>query len=202
MSNVDTPVVDDDDVEIPGDNPGIAQLRAKAKKADGLGDENLDLKRQLAFFKAGIDPDVSKIAKLLYQTWQGDPADIDGLKAEAVDLGILPDPTKVDGEGQEIVSPERQLEDARRQAMAGGFTAGQPAGAAPTDTPHPRHAALEGFHRDIKDGADAEIARADAFAKVIAAGAAGDKRVFWDRDNWARLGAEADRAAGKPSSVL
>lgn len=194
--------LDDDDLEHEEpDESGLPALRRKAKAGDRAISENLDLHKQLAFLKAGIDPDSSKIAKGFYETWKGDVTDIAALKAEAVEWGLLKDGDKPTPTEEEVVSPERAAEDARRAAVQDVLTGGRPGGTE-APTPHPRHAAMEKYHTDVRAGKDPKAAAVEAFQQVLGAASQGDRRVFFDREQHMRDAAEADRIAGRPPGAF
>jgi hypothetical protein len=199
------PELDEDGNPIePEDEGGIAALRKQAEAGKRSKAENLDLKKQVAFMKAGIDPDSSKVARGFYESFKGDVNDIAALKAEAVEWGLLKaegeEPPPAADKGEEV-DPNRAAEDARRAAVQDGLVGGRPGGQE-APTPHPRQAAMEDYQRDIRAGKDPKAAATDAFAKVLGAGAQGDRRVYFDADQHRADALEADRIAGRPSGVI
>lgn len=197
------PELDDDGNPIEAeDGNGLPGLRKKAKAGERALSENLDLRKQLAFMKAGIDPDSSKMAKGFYETYKGDFSDITALKAEATEWGLIKDEAEpAEPAKGEVVDPQRAEEDAQRQQMQDALTGGRPGGTE-APTPHPRHAAMEQYQVDIRSGKSQEAAATDAFAKVLAAANQGDRRVFFDAEAHRRDALEADRIAGRPSGVI
>lgn len=178
----------DDDTTTDND---LAGLRKAAKEGKAALSENERLRKELMFARAGIDTD-SKIGAMLFKTWEGD--DLDALKLEAKELGIVKNDAGAQPQGQQQGSED---DDAAEQArMRRDFRAGQPAGGSDTPTPDPTDRALREFHDDIKRGtrrADAGLAAID---KVISAAASGDKRAIFDPQAWsdqARI-ASANRA--------
>ena len=192
------PDTDDDLDETTDDEPGnegnLAALRKKAKNADKAEAESTELRKQVAFLRAGIDPDASKLAKMFYAGYTGDLADVEALKAEAVEIGLL----KADTEGDQEPDPKREAEDATRARDQAALQGGKPAGGEPDQGKDPRHGALEKFQADVASGADRDLAAADAFAAVINAAAAGDQRVFFNRDAHMAKAREYDRLAQQP----
>lgn len=197
--------IDSDDElepEQPDDDGGLPALRRKAKAGDKAIADALDLRKQLAFLKVGIDPDSSKMARGFYETYKGDVADISALKAEAKEWGLIKDDAEQPAEQpKEVVDPQRAAEDAQRQQLQDALTGGRPGGTE-APTPHPRHAAMEQYQVDIRNGKAPEAAATDAFAKVLGAAAQGDPRVFFDAEAHRRDAIEADRIAGRPSGVV
>lgn len=215
---------DDPDNQDPSnqDPNHIASLRKKAKDFDKVSTDNLDLKKQLLFFKVGIDPAKTKVGQMLYDTWKGGVDDVDALKAEALELKLIEadtapapagagnqpgeqqqqqqpaQPGQQGGAGMQPV-PARAAEDAQRGQLQQILSGGSPSGAQAPETQHPAHRALEKYHRDVSQGMDVKLAREHAFASMIDAANKGDARVFFNRDQHMRDAMEADRVAGRPN---
>lgn len=98
-----------------GENPNLKQLRAKAKKYDGVEKELNDLRREMAFTKAGI-PD-SPTGKLFREAYKGDP-EVEAVRKSASEYGVI--------EASQV--PDDELDAADRVAALGhGGGAGKPA---------------------------------------------------------------------------
>lgn len=200
------PELDDDGNPIePEDDGGLPALRRKAKAGDKAIADALDLRKQLAFHKAGVDPDSSKMARGFYETFKGDVNDIAALKAEAVEWGLLKaegdsSPPAADPKGEEV-DPNRAEEDARRAVVQDALVGGRPGGTE-APSPHPRQQAMEDYQRDIRAGKDPKAAATDAFAKVLGAANQGDPRVFFNAEQHRADALEADRIAGRPTGVV
>lgn len=195
-----------DDEQDPDEQGSLPALRKKAKAGEKAINDALDLRKQLAFLKAGVDPESSKMARGFYETFKGDVNDIAALKAEAVEWGLLKaegaeSPPAADPAKGEEVDPNRAAEDARRTAMQDVLTGGKPGGTE-APSPHPREQAMEDYQRDIKAGKDPKAAATDAFAKVLGAAAKGDPRVYFNAEQHRADALEADRIAGRPSGVI
>lgn len=76
----------DDEQQQYGDNPNLRQLRKKARDHDTVLAERDQLKRELAFTKAGI-PD-TPIGRLLAKSYDGEPTP-EAIRAYAVEHGVL-----------------------------------------------------------------------------------------------------------------
>ena len=76
------------------DSSGIKDLRDAAERGRKATQELDDMKREMAFIKAGVDTD-SKAGQLLYKAYDGE-LETELIQAEASELGIL--------QRQEIVS--------------------------------------------------------------------------------------------------
>jgi hypothetical protein len=175
---------DDDELALPG-------LRKAAKEGKKAIERNAQLEREMLFLKAGIDTD-SKLGKMLLTTFEGD--DLDALKAEAIEIGLLPDPA------DPAQQPEQgRQDDQLRQSLHDGLSTGQPSGQTAPETKHPRHAALENYQVAIRDGADEGAARTQAMESVLEAAAQGDKRVFVDKAKHRAAAEEYDRLANSRS---
>lgn len=176
------------------DDGNLAGLREAARQGKQAISENADLKRLLAFSKAGIDTD-TKIGKMLLATYAGSLDDVEALKAEAVEVGAVAAPVASKTPAEIAAEAARADEDARRTAAQSNLGSGHVGAPPGEEGPHPRIAALEQFYKDIADGVDEADARTDAMARVLAAAGAGDKRVRFDAEDWARRGREADQVA-------
>lgn len=72
-----------------GDEAGwLKDLRRQAKEADKLRQEVTGLRRQIAMDDAGIPK--TGAGKLFRKTWDGDPDDLEGLKAAAAEYELIP----------------------------------------------------------------------------------------------------------------
>jgi len=81
---------DDNDGHNQQNPEGIASLRAAADKGKKLEPENASLKREVAFLRAGIDPDDSKLG-YFYRGYDGELKP-DAIKAAAIEAGFLAPP--------------------------------------------------------------------------------------------------------------
>lgn len=110
---------DDDLEETPpvaeNDNEVIRTLRAQAKEGQTARAEADAARRELAFVKAGIDPDDPR-QKYFVQGYQGAET-ADAIRAEAEAAGFLGQATTSD---QGMTDAERQAFAASAQAAAGG----------------------------------------------------------------------------------
>ena len=89
---------------------GIKELRDAADRGKKASQELDQMKREMAFLKAGVDTD-SKAGQLLFKAYDGD-LDTDLIKAEAEELGILkdaaPPPESENSEAGVRVAQERR----------------------------------------------------------------------------------------------
>ncbi len=161
-----------------GSNDGdIKALReaAKAGKADRA--ENEQLKRELAFAKAGVDTE-SKLGGMLSKTYEGDLNDIDALKAEWAELN--PTQGSAGDEAPSDAPVPEGFQDPSQQQQHRDQLAGQAAGDAPKETIHPVDAAFEQFHAN--KALPMEDRQEAAMAHVLGAYFQGDSRVMFDRN--------------------
>lgn len=163
-------------------NVDIKALReaAKAGKADRA--ENEQLKRELAFAKAGVDTD-SKIGSMLFKTYEGDLTDVAALQAEWSELNPAakqapPDPS---ADPETAPTPEGFQDPSQQQKHREGTQgSGTPAGDTPKTGPDPYDAAFEAFHGN--KALPLEERQEGAVAGVLSAYFQGDKRVMFDRN--------------------
>ena len=178
---------------------GIAALREAARNGEAASKENLDLKRQVFFMRAGVDLE-SEIGGMLFKTWD-DGEDLEKLKEKWTRLsGTTTTNAAPAKTPAEIEAEQRQAADeAGRQAMQLAMSStGQPAGQQ-FDGPHPIDAALEGYQAAIRRGDDEDIARQNAMGQVLAKAGFGeqarDPRLVFDQVAHNAAAEEADRAA-------
>jgi hypothetical protein len=157
------------------DQPDIRALRKAAEAGKKAQDELTQMKRELLFAKAGIDT-ASKIGGLLFKTWEGE--DIDSLKAEAMDLGI------VGNTGQQSAT-EVPAEEREQQNFRQAFNRGQAAAATDLPEQDPYDEAYQLFHDARKRGTTMDDAGLAAIDRILVAAASGDKRAIFNPNDWA-----------------
>ncbi len=157
----------------------LKQLRKAAEDGKAARADLALVRKENLFLRAGIDPEGTRLTKMLFAQWDGE--DVEALKTEARELGIkLPgDAPQAD---TETPDPATQNFQQARHALTGAD--GTPAGAAPQSTPDPIDAAYAGFYKDLSAGRPRDEAALEALNKVMAAGANGDKRVIFDPRKW------------------
>lgn len=157
-------------------------LRAAAARGEKHRQEAEQLKREMAFLKAGVDTD-SKAGKLLLKAYDGDLTDIAALKSEAESIGALTAPatTPPDPTPTTPAVPDNPITPAEAQALA---QRGQVAsGAQPSDSvtqgKDPKAMARAEFDRMVIEGRSKEDAAAVAFRAYSNAFVEGDPRTQW-----------------------
>ena len=156
------------------DQPDIRSLRKAAEAGKKAQDELAQMKRELMFAKAGIDT-ASKIGGLLFKTWEGD--DVDALKTEAMDLGLI-------GAPQSAVA-EIPAEEREQQTFRQSFNRGAPAAAAELPEMDPYDEAYQLFHEARKRGTTLDDSGLAAIDRILVAAASGDKRAIFNPNDWA-----------------
>ena len=133
---------------------GIKELRDAADRGKKASQELDDMKREMAFLKAGVDTD-TKAGKLLFKAYDGE-LDTDLLRAEADELGILkgaeplPPPEPDSTEADVRVAQERQ-----------NLAADQIAPENQTESPY------DAGHREFREMLDAGRPKEDSAARFI-----------------------------------
>lgn len=156
------------------DQPDIRSLRKAAEAGKKAQEELAQMKRELMFAKAGVDT-ASKIGGLLFKTWEGD--DVDALKTEAMDLGLIGAPQSA---AAEIPSEERE-----QQTFRQSFNRGAPAAAAELPEMDPYDEAYQLFHDARKRGTTLDDSGLAAIDRILVAAASGDKRAIFNPNDWA-----------------
>lgn len=161
---------DPSDTEVPNEDPNLKLLREKAKRTDESESALAAARRENAMLRSGIDLE-SPLGEFFVKSYDGDPTDIDTLKAKATELGVpftnatVVEPT----EPAETTEPTGTTE---RSALSDG---------APADAPEdedPRKTAKDTFDRMIANGAPQDEAAGEHFAIMARAAARGDQRVI------------------------
>lgn len=157
------------------DQPDIKSLRKAAEAGKKAQEELAQMKRELLFAKAGIDTG-SKVGSLLFKTWDGD--DLDALKTEAAELGIIGGGTTA----RQGIPEEEKSQQSFRQNLARG----EAAGASELPDLDPYDHAYQLFHDARKTGTPMDDAGLAAIDRILVAAASGDKRAIFDPNDWAR----------------
>lgn len=157
------------------DQPDIKSLRKAAEAGKKAQEELAQMKRELLFAKAGIDTS-SKVGSLLFKTWDGE--DLDALKTEAVELGIIGGGTTA----RQSISEEEKSQQSFRQNLGRG----EAAGASELPDMDPYDHAYELFNDARKTGVPLDDAGLAAIDRVLVAAASGDKRAIFNSNDWAR----------------
>jgi len=158
-----------------GEPEAIRNLRESNKRKD---DEIAKLRRSAlrgSFIEAGVP--VTGAGALLLEHYDGDPADLDAIKAKAAEYGLLPDPAT--GEAPppaDEADPGDQLDpsqvDERRNLGADSL----PPGTQPDHDPARLDKAFDRRTERLQGGERQEDAAAEVFGEIIGAGVAGDPR--------------------------
>jgi hypothetical protein len=154
------------------DSPNVRHLREKAERADEATAALAAAKRENGVLKAGINLE-SPLGKFFVESYNGDPADVEGLKAKAAELGI---PLISKGvETPEAAVVEETYEPtgtAERTALQDG---------SPADTGEnrdPRQLSKDLFDRRVAEGATQEDAAVESLNVIAQAAMRGDPRVI------------------------
>lgn len=137
---------DENDDQQDDGNEDFKNLRAKAKKADTYERENVTLKRELAFVKAGVPLDDPKMSYFV-RGYDGD-LDPQAIKDAAVEAGFMS-------------APVQQVDPAVEQAKAGqAAVVAAGAGSVPSSDPGSvRHEMEQAYKEGGLEGLSAVTAR-------------------------------------------
>lgn len=151
---------------------GIKELRDAAERGRKATQELDDMKREMAFLKAGVDTD-SKTGQLLFKAYDGD-LEVDLIRAEAEELGILRDVKSEASEVPETNDADAQLAQERRSLAADQISPEH-------QTEDPYEAGHRQFREMVDAGRPVEDAASTFVRTVIEAATSGDSRVLSDR---------------------
>ena len=149
---------------------GIKELRDAADRGKKASQELDDMKREMAFLKAGVDTD-TKAGKLLFKAYDGE-LDTDLLRAEAEELGILKGAEPTLQPEPDSNEADVQVAQERRNLAANQITP-------ENQTENPYDAGHRQFQEMIADGRPVEDSAARFVHTVLeaAGGADPDPRV-------------------------
>lgn len=191
----DDPNKQNDDDASAGNEPNIKALREAAEAGKTARQENEQLKRELAFARAGIDTS-TKLGGMLSKTWDGDLDDVDALKAEWAELN--PQGNGSTNNTEDAPTPPGFQDPAQQQEHREKVTgSGAPAGGQEPTTKDPIELAYERYHGDISRGVPIADAQEGAITTILESFFKGDKRVMFDKNAFreqARRAAEGDLA--------
>ena len=152
---------------------GIKELRDAADRGREAIQERDQLKREMAFLKAGVDTD-SKAGQLLFKAYDGE-LETESIQAEWQELVPTPSPVVEPEQAQETVSEADTRVADQRQALAEDSVSVE----ASTQSPYE-----QGF-QEFKKAYDAGTPKEDSAARfvhtVLEAAGQGDERVLSDR---------------------
>lgn len=174
---------DDDDLDEPtvtlsqADAKAQRALARKGEKFDGAVAERDAAQRELAFLKAGVNPD-SAVGKLFVKGYDGELTK-EAITAAAADIPDLIVTAEAPAEQTEQLTPEQEAaakaeaeQTQQRQQLASGNTN---AGTAPPRDP--RELMVEAVDNARKAGRSEDRALAEGFRELVNAAANGDERV-------------------------
>ena len=155
---------DELDVE---DSGGIKDLREAAERGRKATQELDDIKREMAFLKAGVDTE-SKAGQLLFKAYDG-VLETELIQAEASELGIL----KGDVQAPPQDLPTEDVAGVQeREALAGDSVSPE------VNTQSPYDQGLQEFQKSYDSGRSKEDSAARFVHTVLEAAGQGDERVF------------------------
>jgi hypothetical protein len=184
-----------DDFEIETDDDGTQYARIpleqatnqrdlarKAKDLEATAAERDAAKRELAFLKAGVNPD-SAVGKLFVKGYDGE-LDVEKIKAAAAEIpGLITEAAPAEGEltpeQEAAAKAEAEQTTARQQLASGNANAGT------IPDRDPRELAVEAVQKARQAGLSEENALSAGLNELVGAAMAGDRRVrlpsFGDR---------------------
>lgn len=161
---------DPSDTEVPNEDPNLKLLREKAKRTDESESALAAARRENAMLRSGIDLE-SPLGEFFVKSYDGDPTDIDTLKAKATELGVpFTNATVVDP-----VDPVETTEPTgteQRSALSDGAAADAP------EDEHPDKIAKDTYDRMMAQGAPQDHAAGEYLAIRARYAMQGDKRVI------------------------
>ena len=169
--------VDDQDLsqDSAEDSDLVRRLRAEIKDRNTRLAEAESAKRELAFVKAGIDTS-SKLGQLFAKSFEGDVSDVEAIKAEAKELGLLDPPAHAEPSSTPAAEPHvsdpADNSAAERSALASGASSDDGSGVDPRQVAHDR------ANDAMAKGASFEVAAGGYIADLAKAAIAGDQRVI------------------------
>ena len=152
---------------------GIKELRDAADRGKEAIAERDQLKREIAFMKAGVDTD-SKAGQLLFKAYDGE-LDTESIKAEWQELAPTPVPVVEPEPAQETVTKTDTQVSEQRQALAEDSVSVE------STTPSPYDQGFQEFKTAWDSGKPKDEAAAKFVHTVLEAAGKGDERVISPR---------------------
>jgi len=152
----------------------IKDLRDAATRGRQASQELESVKREMAFLKAGVDTD-SKAGQLLFKAYDGD-LEIDLIRAEAEELGILKDAVASEGISEADEAADRQVGRQRQNLVSDSVPPDEQ-----IESPY------DAGHREFREMIEAGRPKEDSAARFIdtvlqaAGGPNPDRRVISER---------------------
>jgi hypothetical protein len=113
--NVNDDIEDDDE----DDSQAIRNMRKRIKELEKNDTDAVSLKRENAMLRAGIDID-SKLGKMFLRTYEGDLSDIDAIKTEATEIGLIKAAEAPPAETDTTETKDEVTDTAERRTLANG----------------------------------------------------------------------------------
>lgn len=148
---------------------GIKELRDAADRGRKASQELEEMKREMAFLKAGVDTE-SKAGQLLFKAYDGE-LDPDLLRVEAEELGILKGAKPEPEPEPEVTEADAQVAQQRRDLVSDQVPPD-------TQTESPYDVGHKQFKELVDAGRPVDDAAAQFVSTVIEAAASGDERVL------------------------
>jgi len=148
---------------------GIKELREAADRGRKASQELDEMKREMAFLKAGVDTD-TKAGQLLFKAYDGD-LDPDLLRIEAEELGILKGADPKPELESEVTEADTQVAQQRRDLVSDQVPPD-------TSTESPYDVGHRQFKEMVDAGRPVDDAAAAFVSTVIEAATSGDERVL------------------------
>jgi len=151
---------------------GIKELRDAADRGREAIQERDQLKREMAFMKAGVDTD-SKAGQLLFKAYDGE-LETESIQAEWQELVPTPVPVEQPEPAQDTVTETDTQVSGQRKALAEDSVSVE------TTTQSPYEQGLQEFQKSYESGRSKEDSAARFVHTVLEAAGQGDERVVSD----------------------
>jgi flagellar biosynthesis/type III secretory pathway protein FliH len=160
-------------IDMADETGGIKELRDAADRGREAIQERDQLKREVAFMKAGVDTD-SKAGQLLFKAYDGE-LETESIQAEWQELVPTPVPVEEPEPAQEIVDETDTQVAEQRQALAEDSVSVE------AGTQSPYEQGFQEFKKAYDEGSPKEDSAARFVHTVLEAASQGDERVISGR---------------------
>ena len=152
---------------------GIKELRDAAERGRQASQELEEMKREMAFMKAGVDTD-TKAGQLLFKAYDGE-LDTESIQAEWQELVPTSAPVEQPEQAQDTVNEADTQVAEQRQALAEDSVSVE------ASTQSPYEQGFQEFKEMYDSGSPKEDSAARFVHTVLEAASQGDERVLSDR---------------------
>lgn len=180
MSDIQAEVPEEGSEEESGGNE-THQLREAYKREKAKADEAAGAQRELAFLRAGVDPEASPAAKFFADHYDGE-LEADSIKESFTALGLGGEAPASEPEPEPETDPSIEADQAQAAKVNSTFGSDPTITPAEMDDPNPYRVISDDFAAGLEEGLPRDALYPRAVGKLFTAFKQGDSRVMTSKD--------------------